>query len=132
MKYRKAEIERLNLSVRWLNSKNAKNAYDFTAKYCATDFYGLNSEVVESIFRLKIESNTITDAWLKSNFNTEGTVQVVFSENEVFILATSIFLDAWQDIFMPARDDAIVLHNDSNKILFYSHEHVLEIGQREI
>ncbi|AWF80339.1 hypothetical protein BTJ40_05685 [Microbulbifer sp. A4B17] len=132
MKYRKAEIERLNLSVRWLNSKHAKNAYDFAAKYSATDFYGLNSEVVESIFKLEIESDSIADAWLKSNFNTVGTVQGVFSENEVFILATNIFLDAWQDIFTPTKDDAMVLHNNSNTVLFYSHEHVLEIGQRKV
>ena len=27
-------------------------------------------------------------------------------------------LDNWQSIFMPARDDAIILHNLSNKIMF--------------
>jgi hypothetical protein len=41
------------------------------------------------------------------------------------------FLAKWQDIFVPARDDAIVLHNLGAGVLFYCHEEELEYGHRK-
>jgi hypothetical protein len=55
---------------------------------------------------------------------------VVFGEKDCFECASGFFLEAWQDIFCPSRDDAIVYSEQSPFILFYCHEDEIEVGQR--
>ncbi|GAB2889237.1 hypothetical protein ACCI51_18980 [Microbulbifer echini] len=130
MDYRRQQIEELNLGERWLGAEHAQSAYDFALKYSATDRYGLNTDTVSSIDRLEIESASVAKNWLSDRLDSVGSVQVVLNENEVFVVQSDRFLESWQDIFMPARDDAMIIHNNSKIIVFYCHEDELEIGVR--
>ena len=92
--------------------------------------YGLNQENVTSFERLEIASDSIADAWISARFNKEGTVQIVYGEEEVSVLSAADFVSHWRSIFVPCRDDAIILHNFNKSILFYCHEDELEHGMR--
>lgn len=93
--------------------------------------YGLNEESVSGIDRFIIGDRAAASRWLKKRLVADGTVQIVCSEAEVAIMDTSMFLERWQDIFVPSRDDAVVLHNLSATVLFFCHEDEFEIGQRK-
>ena len=130
MNYRKSKIKELKLDTRWLEKSKAKNAYDFAMKFSSTKRYGLNEETVSSIEQLIIDSDSIAKQWLSERLDGNGTVQVVYSSEEVFIIPTKQFLDNWQQIFLPARDDALIVHNLNKQVVFYCHEEELEIGER--
>lgn len=130
MNYHKKEYEDLSLVARWLDNEHAKHAYEYALKFSSSEKYGLNSNTVSNIETLIIESYSVADNWLKSRISKKGTVQVVYSEHEVCEVSAQDFLNSWQDIFVPSRDDAIMLHNLDDSVLFYCHEEELEIGHR--
>ncbi|MCH1924847.1 hypothetical protein L6232_08310 [Shewanella sp. C31] len=45
-------------------------------------------------------------------------------------MSTHDFLLHWTELFMPSRDDAIVLHNPSRTVMCYCHDQILSIGER--
>lgn len=130
MHFREAEYLESGLAARWLDAEHAKNAYDYALKFSAKSHYGLCESTVDQIERLDIDSYTVADAWLRGRLPAEGTVQVVYGGEEVCVIPSAEFLAKWQDIFLPARDDAIVLHNLGTGVLFYCHEEELEYGYR--
>lgn len=132
MNFRASEIEQLNIGTRWLDKIHASNAYVFGANFISNKSLGLNKYSVSLIIKHKIESTFVASNWMKKHFPNDGTVQVIFSEKEVLVMSTSHFLNRWLDIFVTSRDDAIIIHNNSNTVLFYCHEDWIEIGQRNI
>lgn len=131
MNYREKEYNKLGIEARWLSKEHASNANEYAEKYSSNTRYGLNEKNVTNIQEHIVNSYSIAEQWLKDNFGSTGTVQIVYSDNEVCVIKSQDFLDNWQHIFMPARDDAIILHNLSNKIMFYCHEEELEVGDRD-
>lgn len=131
MNLRQSEYSENRLSAHWLDKARAKNAYDYALQFSAKTHYGLSSTTVSQIEHLDIESYSVADAWLKDRISAEGTVQIVYGDDDVCVLPANEFLAKWQDIFVPARDDAVVLHNLSPDVLFYCHEEELEYGQRK-
>jgi hypothetical protein len=131
MSFRESEYSEIGVAARWLDPVHAKNAYNYALQFSAKRYYGLCETTVSSIEHLDIESYAVADAWVKARMSAEGTVQVVYGGSEVCVLPAAEFLANWQRIFMPARDDAIVLHNLSSGVLFYCHEEELEYGQRK-
>ena len=130
MNYHQKEHKDLGLDARWLDNEHAKHAYDCALRFCSNQKYGLNPNKVSNIEKLIIESYSVADNWLKGKFNNNGTVQIVYSENEVCVVPAQDFVNNWRVIFVPSRDDAIVLHNLDDSVLFYCHEEELEIGHR--
>jgi len=131
MNFRESEYLENGLAARWLDLVRAKSAYDYALQFGATRHYGLCKATVDRIEHLDIESYTVADAWLKDRMPADGTVQVVYGDDEVCVIPAAEFLAKWQDIFVPARDDAIVLHNLGTGVLFYCHEEELEYGHRK-
>lgn len=130
MYLREQEYQSLGLEARWLDKAHAKNAYRYAAQFTSNEKYGLNETVVKNIERLKIESYSVAEHWISHRISSAGTVQVVYSDSEVCVINAAAFISNWKDIFCPARDDAIILHNTSHTVLFYCHEEELEIGER--
>lgn len=131
MNLRQSEYSENGLSARWLDPVRAKNAYDYALQFSAKTHYGLNSATVDQLERLEVESYSVADAWLKGRLPADRTVQIVYGDDDVCVLPAIEFLAKWQDIFVPARDDAVVLHNLGSGVLFYCHEEELEYGQRK-
>ena len=119
------------INARWLEPHKARHAYAYAVKYSHPKRYGLNEQSVANIDRLIIESYSVAKAWLAQRLPSTGTVQVIYSESEVAVVEASIFVSRWDEIFLPARDDAVVIHNLSSTVLFYSHKEELEVGQRK-
>lgn len=130
MTYRANEYAELGVAARWLEREKAAHAYAFALKYASSKRYGLNDTTVANAERLEISSYSVADSWLKQRLPRSGTVQVVYGEDEVCVVEAQDFLENWQEIFTPSRDDAIVLHNLEPVVLFYCHEEELEIGRR--
>jgi len=128
---RATEYEQAGVSARWLDAPHARNAYDYVLKYSHPRRYGLNEQSVANIHRLIVESQFVADAWLRTNFPSSGTVQIVYGEADVAVVESETFLQRWWAVFVPGRDDAVILHNLSPAIMFYCHEQELEIGQRK-
>ncbi|MBC3881592.1 hypothetical protein H8K35_08165 [Undibacterium sp. LX40W] len=118
------------MQARWLDAERAKHAYDFALQFGHKNRYGLNESTVSEIERHLIESQSVAKAWLKSRMLESGTVQIIYGDEEVCVIEAKDFIEKWNDIFMAARDDAIVLHNLNRTVLFYCHEEEFEIGQR--
>lgn len=108
----------------------AKHAYEYALNFSSTKRYGLNEETVSAIDRIVIESYSVADQWLKNRINSEGTIQIVYSDTEACVVEAEKFLQNWKDLFVPSRDDAVVFHNLERTVLFYCHEEKLEVGQR--
>jgi len=130
MNYRISEIEKLNLDVRWLSKEHAKNTYEYSIQFSSSTRYGLNEATVNEIKKLEIKSYSVAENWVISHLQSTGKVHVVFSEEEVFVLPTNQFLSNWHRMFLPSRDDAVILHSESKSILFYCHEEEIEFGYR--
>jgi len=127
---RAQQYSQAGIPARWLEATEARHAYDHAQQYGHPQRYGLNERSVASIHHLTIASRAMAKAWLADRFPCNGTVQVVYGKAEVAVVETAVFLERWQEMFMPGRDDAIVLHNPSAAVLFYCHEDELEVGER--
>jgi hypothetical protein len=132
MNFRNIEYQELNIDARWLTPENAKNAYGYAILFSDKTRYGLCRETVADIERLEIASQAIADAWLASRFRAEGSVQIFFGGGEACVLTAADFVARWRSLFLPSRDDAMILHNANKSILFYCHEDELEFGFRTI
>ncbi|MFZ6801353.1 hypothetical protein [Undibacterium sp. Di24W] len=130
MNYRISEIEELNLDARWLSKEHAKNTYEYALQFSSSNRYGLSEATVNEIERLEIESYSVAENWVISHLESTGKVHIVFGEEEVIVLPTDQFLLNWHRIFVPSRDDAVILHSESKGIMFYCHEQEIEFGYR--
>ena len=131
MSYRKREFNELGIQVRWLEPEHAKNAFEFAMAHCSKSPFGLSERKVSNIIKHKASSDAVATAWLEENFVSDGTVQIIYDAKDVCVASATDLLTHWNEIFLPARDDALVLHNLSRLILFYCHEEVIEIGERK-
>lgn len=131
MSYRPVEFEELGIVARWLDAEHAKNAHEFALRFAHPKRYGLNEESVEDIQRLEIVNYPQAKRWLADRFRADGTVQIVYGNDEVCVIQASSFVERWDEIFRPSRDDAVVLHNLCNEVGFYFHEEELEFGVRK-
>ncbi|QBE64448.1 hypothetical protein [Pseudoduganella lutea] len=124
------EYKALGVKARWLTEEHAKNAYAHALQFSDTNRYGLNEKTTHKIERHIIESRSVADIWLKTRLCAQGTLQIIYGPDHVCVVDAEVFLKHWQDIFVPARDDAIILHNIDKTVFFYCHEEELEVGIR--
>jgi len=132
MNYRRQQFDELNIEVRWLDIEHAAQAYSYALGYSSSTKYGLKADTVCDIEALLIESYSVANNWIKDRLSYAGTVQIVYGGDDACVISAQDFLNNWQDIFVPSRDDVVVLHNLNESILFYCHEDELEFGQRRL
>ncbi len=132
MNYRRQQFDELNIEIRWLDVEHAAHAYNYALGFSSNTRYGLKTDTVSDIESLIIESYSVADSWIKGRLSGAGTVQIVYGDDDVCVISAQDFLNTWQNIFVPSRDDAVVLHNLNESILFYCHEEELEFGQRRV
>src|SRR5262249_20941079 len=91
--------------------------------------YGLNETVFASIDRLDVEKPGLeARQWLAERVGS-GQLVLVFAEDEAFRVPASLFLDNWQDMFCPSRDDVVILPVSGGWALFYCHEDEFEFAR---
>jgi hypothetical protein len=131
MTYRANEYIECGLKARWLDPVKARNAFEHAHSYVSKEkWFSLNANLVSDIERLHIESDATAAEWLKRRVSGEGSVQVVHGPQEVCVVDAAPFLLHWQEVLLPSRDDAVVLHNSNPTIFIFSHEEELELGNR--
>lgn len=129
--YLAAEYSELGLHPRWLDEEHAQNAFDYVMKYCNARDYGLEPSTTHQNQKHTIRSASVARQWLQDRLSADGTVQIVYSKDSVCVLPAQEFLNHWDSIFCPGRDDAVILHNLTSTLVFYCHEEELEIGIRK-
>lgn len=112
------EYKVLGLDARWLTEGRAKNAYAHALQFSSNKRYGLNEQTTDNIERHIIESRSVADAWLRARLRAEGTLQIVYGPDHVCVIDAAAFLNCWQDVFVPSRDDAVILHNIDKTVFF--------------
>ncbi len=130
MRFHIQEFQDSGFDARWLDRDKAKKTYRYALKFSATDRYGLSRETVADIQAHTIESENVAQEWVKRRVNPSGKVHVVFGPDEVAVVEARLLIDRWHDMFLPGRDDVLVLHAEDDSVLLYCHEEELEYGRR--
>ncbi len=118
------------MGARWLEAEKAAHAYEYASRYVSPVRYGLSEVSVRDIESHMVSSEAVAMSWVNDRLPATGTVQIVYGRDEVCIVDAEALRKNWLNIFVPGRDDAVVLHNLSEAILFICHERKLEFGYR--
>jgi hypothetical protein len=95
--------------------------------------YGLDTTTVEDIERISFDDDVpAAQAWLRARVGTTEQLVVVFGDTDGFRCRAGFFLEHWQDVFVPGRDDAVIYATTSPLVLFFCHENEFEAGQRVV
>ena len=132
MNYPRRQFDELNIEVRWLDIERAAHTYSYALGFSSSTKYGLKVDTVCDIEALLIHSYSVADNWIKDRLGRAGTVHIVYGGDDVCVISAQDFLNNWRNIFVPSRDDVVVLHNLSESVLFYCHEEELEFGRRRL
>ena len=68
-------------------------------------------------------------AWLAERIGPAERLFVVFDRESVGAMSAASFLDHWQDMFVPARDDVLITNEPESWTLFYYHEDQFHFGR---
>jgi hypothetical protein len=129
--WRAEELKHLADDIAWLDAKDARRAYDLVRLYDSKTHLGLNPSTVNSLERLEFGDDVATATeWLRLRLSSTQPLVVVFGGNDCFRCSGAFFIENWQDIFVPSRDDAMIYSDEGPVILFYCHENEFELGQR--
>ena len=128
MGWRHTELAAFGSDVVPLNETDAIAAYGRANKCSSRTRYGLDETAFKQIDRMDVEDAGL-DArrWLGERLS--GDLLLVYSRDAVFRVPASLFIDAWQDMFCPSRDDVMILPVDGRWALFYCHEDEFEFAQ---
>jgi hypothetical protein len=128
--YLMREFEAAGIGARWLDAEKAAHAYEYASQYVSPVRYGLRETSVRDIESHAVSSEAVAKAWVNERMPAAGTVQIVYGRDEVCVIDAEALRKNWLNIFVPGRDDAVVLHNISEAVLFICHEGELEFGHR--
>jgi hypothetical protein len=91
--------------------------------------YGLNEAAFPQTERLDVnESGPAAGQWLAERVGDEELF-LVFAKDEVFRVPAALFLEHWQDMLCPSRDDAIILPVGGGWAMFYYHHDEFEFAR---
>jgi hypothetical protein len=108
---------------------DASAAYNRAMGLCSRTRYGLDESALPAIERLDVEeSGPAVMRWLAERVGG-GDLLLVFGRDDVFQVSAPLFLDRWQDMFCPSRDDVLVMPVGGGWALFYCHEDEFEFAQ---
>lgn len=126
--WRRTELAAFGTEVVPLDDCDAISAYEQAMKLCSRRGYGLNETVFPTIERLDVEKPKEAQTWLTERV-CGGDLLLVFGRDDVFRIPASLFLDRWQDIFCPSRDDVMIVPVTGGWAAFYSHEDEFEFAR---
>jgi hypothetical protein len=130
LNWRRDELAHFGEQLAWLNEAEASSVYNHALQFTSKSHYGLDPATVVGIDKLDVkEPGPEASAWLSRRIGG-GPVLVVFGERQVCRMVGSFFVENWQDIFCPSRDDVVILAEMGEGVLFYCHEDEFEFGQR--
>jgi hypothetical protein len=125
------EFAAFGAAVTWLDKDQALAAFHRASDCTSKARYGLNDERFANIDRLEVEkSEPESRQWLVDRIgDTNEPVMLIFGKHDVCALPTSLFVDRWQDMFCPSRDDVVILPFSQRWALFYCHEDTFEFAR---
>jgi hypothetical protein len=127
--WRRAEMVAFGIDVVPLNRSDATAAYDRATQLCSPNRYGLDETKITGIECLDVKvQEAEVRAWLAERVG-EGELLVVYSQDHVFRVPVPLFLDSWQDMFGPSRDDVVIVPISGGWVLFYWHEDEFEYAR---
>lgn len=130
MHWRCNELAHFGDQLTWLDQAEAAGVFDQAMHLASTSHYGLDPATVADIERLDIEEpGSEPHVWLAYRIGG-GTVLVALGRDQVFRMDGTFFVRNWQDMLMPSRDDAVILPEGQDTVLFYCHEDEFEFGRQ--
>jgi hypothetical protein len=127
--WRRAELAVFGSDMAPLDRPDANAAYDRTTRLCSRTRYGLDETTITGIERLDVnERGPEARAWLAERVGV-GDLLVVYGRDDVFRVPAPLFLDNWQDMFGPSRDDVVIVPASGGWALFYCHEDEFEFAR---
>ena len=127
----KNELKQFKDEIIWLDNETASDTYAKVISCCSKKFYGLKPDKCANIEKIDLDNLTLEEAnsWLELKLaKSNDSLFIVYGKNEVFKVSTSFFLETWNDIFCPSRDDVLITTAVFNWILYYIHEDEFEYG----
>src|SRR6266540_628750 len=108
MHRRAQEFSEVIPDTHWLPEMDAERVYERIAPFLSRDYYGLDPKAVRDLQR--VSADETAGLWLTARI-PPGTERVllVFGPSDVCRIATSDFLNHWQDVFYPSRDDVFIV-----------------------
>ena len=128
--WRQQELSHYGDAFRWLALPEAEDTYREARKYDCQERWGLDPATVDGIehYDARGKEEAATE-WLQQRFGKAASVLVVFGDVDVALVPAAVLVAEWPNIFMPSRDDAIVLADDRSWVAFYQHEDRWEWGR---
>jgi hypothetical protein len=131
MNWRKEELSALDPQIVDLQETEARVASRRAYGYMSKTRYGLDETKFAGIDRLDVDDPPPgTKLWLAERISSEHLL-LNFDRDEVFRVPTELFLERWQDMFCPSRDDVVILPVVGTWVLYYCHEDEFEFAPCE-
>lgn len=130
MNLRRNELSHFSDLLAWLAKDDAKRVYDSASVKTSTERYGLDEQFWEIATRWNVSGNEEKDNAKLSSLLSEEFF-LVFGDNEVCRISRSSFIKHWRDMFVPSRDDVIVIPSSEEWCLFYCHDDEFEFGRKK-
>jgi hypothetical protein len=132
MSWRRNELSRVVDPVAWLPREESAFCYIRASTAISDKHLGLDEERWLVLERWRVEdfSEEEGQTKLKAVIPDEEFL-VVFDEEHVFRISRSTFLAHWRDMFLPSRDDALMISPSGAWCLFYCHEDEFEFGRKK-
>jgi hypothetical protein len=128
MGWRHTELAAFGPEVVPLSDLDALAAYRRASEFSSKTRYGLDETVFKQIDRLNVEDPG-PEAWRWLAERVAGELLLVYAQDAVFRISAPLFLDSWQDMFCPSRDDVIILPVEGEWVLCYCHEDEFEFAR---
>jgi hypothetical protein len=132
MSWRRNDLSDFGDHIAWLSEPDAAGVYGVGSSLLSRERYGLDSVRVNGIEKLNVdEDGPGHAAWIASRLGRgDATLLVIYGPDEACRVRADFFVEHWRDLFLPSRDDVIILPELGEWILFYSHEDEFEFGHR--
>ena len=127
--WRHSELVAFGPEIVPLSDADALTAFRHAWDCSSQSRYGLSETAFADIERLDVEDpGPEARRWLAERVGG-GKLLVVFGRDEVFQMPAPLFLDRWQDMFCPSRDDVVIFPAAGGWALFYCHEDEFEFAR---
>jgi len=131
MQWRMQELRHFEEEIKWLPAPQAKQAYSLAHRHYCRAQKSLNPANTTGNERLALSDDfELAKQWLLAKLPSCGELVVVFENGDCFTCSPQFFIENWEDIFLPTRDDATVFAELDPFIMFHCHENEIEVAQR--
>ena len=128
MNWRRQELAEYGEQVHWLEEAEAAKTQARAEQLLSKSEYALERRHLRNLESTVAHPVQKATQWLKQRIES-GPLYVVFGEKQVCLVSHTFLLKHWQDMFMPSRDDVVVLPVSGKWVLYFSHEEDIEYGK---